>query len=275
MSEDHDAGCRHPARLPARRSASRSTPSRRRCSRSRWSASSCRRRGGWSWQAWIPLGPLADFPESQTRLATYRNPVLASVGRRDGEHPLLGAAHLGRRVPGLRHQLHASRLPGALVPGVGPVHVPVPRRRLLRRRRARLGAAAARRSTSTSTRSRTASSGCAAASCRRCSESRADGALLRDRSAPGSTSASGLGAPLAEVGAHRVPRDTASWWYVFGSATLVVLRPPDRDRHLPRAGLRAVGRRRLAEPRCTSTTSSRSAGSCARCTAGARTSWSR
>ncbi len=31
----------------------------------------------------------------------------------------------------------------------------------------------------------------------------------------------GLGAPLAEVATHRVPRDTASWWYVFGSATLV------------------------------------------------------
>jgi menaquinol-cytochrome c reductase iron-sulfur subunit len=28
----------------------------------------------WSWQQWIALGPLADFPENQTRLATYRNP---------------------------------------------------------------------------------------------------------------------------------------------------------------------------------------------------------
>jgi len=26
------------------------------------------------WQAWISLGPLQDFPENQTRLATYRNP---------------------------------------------------------------------------------------------------------------------------------------------------------------------------------------------------------
>jgi Rieske Fe-S protein len=27
-----------------------------------------------SWQKWVSLGPLANFPEHQTRLATYRNP---------------------------------------------------------------------------------------------------------------------------------------------------------------------------------------------------------
>lgn len=27
-------------------------------------------------QAWVPLGPLAGFPEGQTRLATYRNPFV-------------------------------------------------------------------------------------------------------------------------------------------------------------------------------------------------------
>jgi ubiquinol-cytochrome c reductase cytochrome b subunit len=32
----------------------------------------------------------------------------------------------------------------------------------------------------------------------------------------------GVGAPLAEVSGHRVPRQTASWWYVFGSGTLVL-----------------------------------------------------
>jgi len=31
----------------------------------------------------------------------------------------------------------------------------------------------------------------------------------------------GLGAPIREAAGHAVPRDTASWWYVFGSATLV------------------------------------------------------
>ena len=32
----------------------------------------------------------------------------------------------------------------------------------------------------------------------------------------------GLGTPLAEVAAHPVPRSSASWWYVFGSATFIV-----------------------------------------------------
>ena len=47
------------------------------------------------------------------------------------EYSLLGTEFRRPEVPGLRHQLRASRLPGSLVPAVQSVHVPLPRRRLL------------------------------------------------------------------------------------------------------------------------------------------------
>ena len=96
-------------------------------------------------QAWIPLGPLERLPDRSRRgLATYENPFAVPWDGETANIPCWVRRARRRQVPGLRDQLHAPRLPGALVPGIGPVHVPVPRRRLLRRRRARLGPAAAR-----------------------------------------------------------------------------------------------------------------------------------
>ena len=36
-----------------------------------------------------------------------------------------------------------------------------------------------------------------------------------------------LGATIRETAEHPVPRSTASWLYVFGSAALVITRPPE------------------------------------------------
>ena len=87
--------------------------------------------------------PGRELPGRRDAAGDLREPVPRGLGRRDGEDRLLGAPHQGRAVPGLRDQLRAPRLPGALVRAVAAVHVPLPRRRLLRGRRARLGAAAA------------------------------------------------------------------------------------------------------------------------------------
>ena len=43
------------------------------------------------YESWLSLGPLDQFPEGQTRLATYRNPSRESIGWGNREYSLLGA----------------------------------------------------------------------------------------------------------------------------------------------------------------------------------------
>ena len=87
---------------------------------------------GSSYNSWITLGPLSDFPEGETRLVNYRNPVTTLVGRADGGHSVLGTAGVGHDVSGLRDQLCASGMPGALVCAIETLSVPLSWRRLLR-----------------------------------------------------------------------------------------------------------------------------------------------
>jgi hypothetical protein len=87
-------------------------------------------RKGSSYNSWISLGAIGEFPEGQTRLVDYRNPVTTPWD--------------GRAVSDLRHQLCASRLPRAMVRAIEAFPVPMPRRRLLRGRIPRIGTAAAR-----------------------------------------------------------------------------------------------------------------------------------
>ncbi len=52
------------------------------------------------YKSWIALGSISEFPEGETRLVDYRNPVTTRCRRRDRQHRLLGAPHL--RAPSSR-----------------------------------------------------------------------------------------------------------------------------------------------------------------------------
>ena len=56
------------------------------------------------------LGPLSDFPEGETRLVNYRNPVTTSWDGQTGDIPCWVRRVSGDDLSGLRHQLRAPRL---------------------------------------------------------------------------------------------------------------------------------------------------------------------
>ncbi len=80
---------------------------------------------------WISLGLLDHFPEKTTRIATYRNPYTRPWDGETAEIPCWVRRVSGKAISSLRDQLHSPGMPGAVVPGIRPVHVPLPRRRLL------------------------------------------------------------------------------------------------------------------------------------------------
>src|SRR3984885_8858786 len=53
-------------------------------------------------EAWVDLGSLADFPEGETRLATFRNPITTAWDGQTGDIPCWV-----RRVSGLTFQVFA------------------------------------------------------------------------------------------------------------------------------------------------------------------------
>src|SRR5262249_35835889 len=103
-------------------------------------------------------------------------------------------------------------------PRVGALHVPLPRGRLLRRRLARLRSAPAR-----ALRVRVQDRGRAALGPRRRAADALRAGMTRRLQALADwlDRRSGVVSALTEPAGHRVPRSSASWWYVFGSATLV------------------------------------------------------
>src|SRR5262249_12037351 len=141
--------------------------------------------------------------------------------------PVLGQARRRIEVPGVRHQLRAPGLSGAVVPAIEPVSLPVPRRRLLRRRLARRRAPPARAPAIRPPRPE-----------RRALPPRGRDAharplgIQRRKAAPSMRLGQRigdwldarlqLGASIKATMQHPVPSRTASWFYVFGSAALTI-----------------------------------------------------
>jgi len=81
------------------------------------------------YESWLSLGGLEQFPAGQTRLATYRNPVVNSWDGKTGD-----IACWVRNVDDQTFQVFQLRAPGmsgALVSPVQPVYVSLSRRRVL------------------------------------------------------------------------------------------------------------------------------------------------
>jgi len=95
------------------------------------------------YESWLSLGGLNQFPAGQTRLATYRNPV---VNPWDGE--TADIACWVRNLDGQNFQVFAVNCAHLDVRFVGssvePIHVPMPRRGLLSGRLSSLWASGTR-----------------------------------------------------------------------------------------------------------------------------------
>src|SRR5262249_2960409 len=109
------------------------------------------------------------------------------------------------------------------VPAIAPVHVPLPRRRVLRGRVSRFGTASPGPVRIRVPRHRR----CALGPRRPAADPLEVGVSDRGFAPVRSTlrwleERAGLGGAVAPVLEHPVPRSTASWWYVFGSATLAL-----------------------------------------------------
>src|SRR5580704_4501458 len=147
--------------------------------------------------------------------------------RSNGGHILLGASRLRRAISGIRDQLRAPRLSGALVCAIGSLYVPVSWRRLLRRRLAR-GRSAGTRPVyiplQSGKRPGSDPGGCASHTrfSQRSQPRKEESVRLIEQIGKWLDRRLQLGEPIREIAEHSVPRRSASWWYVFGSAALTV-----------------------------------------------------
>ena len=196
--------------------------------------------------SWVPLGRIGDFPEGETRLATFRNPYTMPS---DGQ--TVDTACWVRRVEGDQFQVfaincaHLEVCPIPLVPAIRSFHVSLPRRRVLPRRLTRLRAAGtwAFRVSEQNRGWSDHDSGWRVAD-----TGRTDGESVCGETAVRMIAKVGkwfdqrlqLAAPIREAVGHPIPRSTASWWYVFGSAALTVFLLQSRYRNPAGADLRTA-----------------------------------
>src|SRR2546427_4016016 len=167
--------------------------------------------------------PVPGGPDAFRHLSEPRG---ERVGRRDRDDRVLGASSRGREVPGVRDQLRAPRMPRPLVPAIELVHVPVSRWRLLCGRLARLRTAGAwlvrislqDRSGKSLHQSRRDPH----ARARRCRRRGEAVVRLIESVSDWLDQRLQLATSIRATMAHPVPRETASWFYVFGSAALTV-----------------------------------------------------
>ena len=83
------------------------------------------------YESWLSLGGLEQFPVEPDPARHLSESHCRSLGWPNGGYSLLGQKPGRTEFPGLRDQLRAPGMSGALVPAVQPLHVSVPRRRLL------------------------------------------------------------------------------------------------------------------------------------------------
>jgi hypothetical protein len=81
---------------------------------------------GSSYNSWITLGPMSDFPEGETGLVIYRNPVTTSWDGQTGDIPCWVRRVSGMTFQVFANQLCASGLSGSMVCAVQALSVSVP-----------------------------------------------------------------------------------------------------------------------------------------------------
>ena len=189
------------------------------------SSSVTRGRAG-AYLSWVPLGRVNEFPEGETRLATFRNPYVMPT---DGK--TVDTACWVRRIEGEQFQVFAVNCahlgcPVRWFPQSGLFMCPC-HGGAYYRDGSRASGPPERGLFEYPHKMQDGMITIQAGNCPH--RARAPLSSKRNRHAPLSSRSEQwfdrrlqLAAPIREVAEHPVPRNTASWWYVFGSAALTV-----------------------------------------------------